>query len=208
LGVLLAIGRSRREEVVHRGMGYVHLRGAPVYDLSAFIRLMSATRIFHYKALTTIADVICDAPMEEISLKVCFRTLRASSSLRWYEAEVFEKISAAVLVRFTEDGGVFSDARPDTRFLHIAPAIYHLALASHVDPELAEAIMEQFKAMRRLVGASGQMLWAASAMKCISEDGLLPATRVKPVFDMLMDLSDSDGKASDRLGSIAAINDM
>lgn len=32
--------------------------------------------------------------------------------------------------------------------------------------------------------------------------------RVKPVFDMLMDLSDSDGKASDRLGSIAAINDM
>lgn len=31
-------------------------------------------------------------------------------------------------------------------------------------------------AMRRLVGASGQMLWAASAMKCISEDGLLPAT--------------------------------
>ncbi|KAF4699326.1 hypothetical protein FOZ63_002827, partial [Perkinsus olseni] len=30
LGVLLAIGRSRREEVAHRGMGYVNLRGAPV----------------------------------------------------------------------------------------------------------------------------------------------------------------------------------
>ncbi|KAF4681768.1 hypothetical protein FOZ60_011589 [Perkinsus olseni] len=234
LGVLLAIGRTRREEVAHRGMGYVNLRGAPVYDLSAFVRLMSATRIFHYKALGTIADVICDAPLEDISLKVCFRTLRASSSLRWYEQELFAKISAAVLARLTESGGIFSDDRPDTRLLHLAPAIYHLALSAHISAELASAIMEEFQdtarvskrlqqwaallttegggdersAMRRLVGASTQMVWAAAAMRFISEEGMLPATIIKTVFEMLVDLADSEGMSSQKLGSLAAINDM
>ncbi|KAF4743691.1 hypothetical protein FOZ63_023374, partial [Perkinsus olseni] len=180
------------------------------------------------------ADVICDAPLEDISLKVCFRTLRASSSLRWYEQELFAKISAAVLARLTESGGIFSDDRPDTRLLHLAPAIYHLALSAHISAELASAIMEEFQdtarvskrlqqwaallttegggdersAMRRLVGASTQMVWAAAAMRFISEEGMLPATIIKTVFEMLVDLADSEGMSSQKLGSLAAINDM
>ncbi|KAF4655600.1 hypothetical protein FOL47_009357 [Perkinsus chesapeaki] len=230
LGALLAIGRTKRDEVAHRGLGYVNLRGAPVYDLSAFARLMSSTRIFHYRALGTIADVVCDAPLDDISLKVCFRLLRASSSLRWYETEVFQKLSSALVARLTENGGVFSDSRPDERFLHIAPAIFHLALAGLASPELRKAIVEEFKdssrveaklrdwcalltengesyQMRRLAGAAGQVYWSACAMGFIGKDEI-ERDVASGAFNMLLGLADEDGKSADNLGSLSALNDL
>ncbi|KAF4715262.1 hypothetical protein FOZ63_014952, partial [Perkinsus olseni] len=67
---------------------------------------------------------------------------------------------------------------------------------------------DERSAMRRLVGASIQMVWAAAAMRFISEEGMLPATIIKPVFEMLVDLADPEGRSSQNLGSLPAINDM
>ncbi|KAF4720515.1 hypothetical protein FOZ62_024211 [Perkinsus olseni] len=148
--------------------------------------------------------------------------------------EASAAVRESLLARFTESGGIFSDDRPDTRLLHLAPAIYHLALSAHISAELAGAIMEEFQditrvskrlqqwatvlasegggdersAMRRLVGASTQMVWAAAAMRFISEEGMLPATIIKPVFEMLSSLAGWEGRSSQNLGSLAAINDM
>ncbi|KAF4758850.1 hypothetical protein FOZ63_017003, partial [Perkinsus olseni] len=147
--------------------------------------------------------------------------------------EASAAIRESLLARLTESGGIFSDDRPDTRLLHLAPAIYHLALSAHISLELAGAIIEEFRdttrvskrlqqwatvlakegggdeqsALRRLVGASTQMVWAAASMRFISEDGMLPATIIKPVFEMLVDLADPEGRSSQNLGSLAAIND-